>query len=259
MNQGVADPQSTHTSAPEPATGHWVFRLSGVGKTWAAPDKEFQLWVPQLNIRAGSQVAVLGRSGCGKSTLLDILAMTLEPDTCDKFSFTPHALEGVDIARVWSKRRMNTLAGLRGRHIGYVLQTGGLLPFLSVRDNIELPRQVCGLPRSDATEMLAERLGITDQLDKLPATLSVGQRQRVAVARALAHEPSVVLADEPTASLDPHTAGEVMELVATLAAQHNITLVVASHDWQGVSDLGMVKLKHQQVEGTGKLRSVFHS
>ncbi|MDH3451021.1 MAG: ABC transporter ATP-binding protein, partial [Gammaproteobacteria bacterium] len=229
------------------AGGHWVFRLSGVGKTWSAPDKEFQLWVPQLNIRAGAQIAVLGRSGCGKSTLLDILAMTLEPDVCGSFSFTPHAREGVDIGKVWNGRRLDRLAGLRGRHIGYVLQTGGLLPFLSVRDNIELPRQVCGMARGDATEMLAERLNISDQLDKLPAALSVGQRQRVAVARALAHEPTVVLADEPTASLDPHTAGEVMELVATLAAQRNITLVVASHDWQGVTDLGMVKLQHKQV------------
>jgi len=241
------------------ASAHWVFRLAGVGKTWSAPDKQFQLWVPRLNIRAGAQIAVLGRSGCGKSTLLDLLAMTLEPDSCDNFSFTPQAGEGIDIGKVWGKRRLDRLAGLRGRHIGYVLQTGGLLPFLSVRDNIELPRQVCGLARNDATEMLAERLNITDQLDKLPATLSVGQRQRVAVARALAHEPSVILADEPTASLDPHTAGEVMELVAKLAAQRNITLIVASHDWQGVTDLGMAKLQHEQVEGIGKLRSVFRS
>jgi putative ABC transport system ATP-binding protein len=230
-----------------------------VGKTWSAPDKAFELWVPRLNIRAGAQIALLGRSGCGKSTLLDVLAMTLEPDACESFSFTPQESEGIDIGKVWGKRKLNRLAGLRGRHIGYVLQTGGLLPFLSVRDNIELPRQVCGMPKDHATEMLAERLNISDQLDKLPAALSVGQRQRVAVARALSHEPSVILADEPTASLDPHTAGEVMELVAKLAEQRNITLVVASHDWQGMTDLGMVKLQHEQVEGTGKLRSVFHS
>ncbi|MDH3377659.1 MAG: ATP-binding cassette domain-containing protein [Gammaproteobacteria bacterium] len=248
-----------NAAVADSVAAHWVFRLNGVGKTWLAPDKQFQLWVPQLNIRAGAQIAVLGRSGCGKSTLLDILAMTLEPDVCGTFSFAPHEREGIDIGKVWGKRRLDRLAGLRGRHIGYVLQTGGLLPFLTVRDNIELPRQVCGMAREDATEMLAERLNISDQLDKLPGALSVGQRQRAAVARALAHEPTVILADEPTASLDPQTAGEVMELVVSLAAQRNITLVVASHDWQGVTDLGMVQLQHKQVEGTGKLRSVFQT
>ena len=93
----------------------------------------------------------------------------------------------------------------------------------------------------------------------LPATLSVGQRQRVAVARALAHAPEVILADEPTASLDPHTASEVMGLLVELASQRGVTLVVASHDWDGVTSLGLKRLQHEQMEEDGVLKSEFRS
>jgi putative ABC transport system ATP-binding protein len=240
--------------APRP-----VFQLRGVTKVWAAPDEEFRLSVPHLEILAGQQIALLGQSGCGKSTLLDLLAMTLEPTACEGFRFEPQPDKPADIRKAWASRRRDLLAGLRGRHIGYVLQTGGLLPFLTVRENIELPRYLCNLPRDDTTEALAQRLGIAGQLEKLPAALSVGQRQRVAVARALAHQPAVVLADEPTASLDPHTSTEVMELFVELADRRGITLVVASHEWERTLALGLVRLHHEQVEGDGYLRSEFHS
>jgi putative ABC transport system ATP-binding protein len=240
-------------------TGPWVFSLRAVSKVWAAPDQQFRLDVPYLDIPAGRQVAVLGRSGCGKSTLLDILAMTLEPTACERFRFEPQPGERVDVRGAWQGRRLDLLAGLRRRHMGYVLQTGGLLPFLSVRENIELPRRLCGLDRDDATSALAERLGIAGQLDKLPRDLSVGQRQRVAVARALVHEPPVVLADEPTASLDPHTAGEVMGLLVELAAQRGTTLVVATHDWDASAALGLAALHHELVDEGSTLRSEFHS
>lgn len=236
-----------------------IFQLRNLSKSWKAADGEFQLHVPQLDIQAGDQIAVLGQSGCGKSTLLDILAMTLEPSTSEQFLFQPEGCDATDIHTAWSDRDMDLLAGLRGRHIGYVLQTGGLLPFISVRENIGLPRRLCELPKDGTVEALAERLRISDQLDKLPAKLSVGQRQRVAVARALAHEPTVVLADEPTASLDPHTAGEVMALFVELAAQRGITLLVASHDWERVDRLGLKRLEHEQVEEGDVLYSRFYT
>lgn len=236
-----------------------VFHLRQVKKIWSGPGEEFQLAIPELDIQAGAQIAVLGSSGCGKSTLLDILAMTLQPSTSESFHFQPVVEQSTDIRDAWAHRRLDLLAGLRGRHIGYVLQTGGLLPFISVRENIALPRLVCGLADDGATEALAERLQIADQLDKLPSALSVGQRQRVAVARALAHEPAVVLADEPTASLDPHTAAEVLELFVELAAQRGTTLVLASHDWERVTQLGLMKLDHQQIEEPGVLRSEFRT
>ncbi|MFC1684897.1 ABC transporter ATP-binding protein [Pseudomonadota bacterium] len=236
-----------------------VFHLRNLTKSWKAQDGEFQLSVPQLDVHAGDQIAVLGQSGCGKSTLLDILAMTLEPSSCDSFHFEPVGTANTDISKAWKDRDMDQLAGLRGRHIGYVLQTGGLLPFISVRENIELPRRLCELADDDRVEDLGQRLRISDQFDKLPAELSVGQRQRVAVARALAHEPTVVLADEPTASLDPHTAGEVMGLFVELAAQQGTTLLIASHDWERMADLGLSRLEHRQVEEQGLLRSEFHT
>ena len=240
-------------------TSPTVFYLRNLTKSWKAQDGEFQLSVPQLDVHVGDQIAVQGQSGCGKSTLLDILAMTLEPSGCDSFHFEPVGAANTDISNAWKNRDMDLLAGLRGRHIGYVLQTGGLLPFISVRENIELPRRLFELPDADTVEALAQRLKISDQLDKLPAELSVGQRQRVAVARALAHEPTVILADEPTASLDPHTAGEVMELFVDLAAQRGITLLIASHDWERMADLGLVRLEHRQVEEKGILRSEFRT
>ncbi len=240
-------------------TKRWIFRLRGVKKIWKASDGEFQLCVPELDIRAGEGIAVLGESGCGKSTLLDILAMTLEPTRCDDFAFEPVAGEVTDVDGAWQSRRLDHLAALRGRHVGYVLQTGGLLPFVSVRENIALPRRVCGLADDGTVERLAERLEIAAMLDRLPATLSVGQRQRVAVARALVHEPAVILADEPTASLDPRTAGRVMELLVELAGQREITLVVASHDAERVKSLGLTPIRHHQREDDNVLRSEFRA
>jgi hypothetical protein len=106
--------------------------------------------------------------------------------------------------------------------MGYVLQTGGLFPFLSVRDNIGLTRQGLGLPVKDAVEMVAKRLDIGRHLEKLPGQLSVGERQRVAIARAMAHEPSVVIADEPTASLDPINAEEIMGMFTSLVDEYHV-------------------------------------
>ena len=234
-----------------------LFKLRNLRKEWRAPDETFRLSVPKLHIEAGDQIAILGESGCGKSTLLDILAMTLEPDSAEHFSFQPRGASQQDIQQIWQQRQLDRLAGLRGHHIGYVLQTGGLLPFISVRENIELPRKLNGLPIDGSCETLCQRLKISDQLDKLPALLSVGQRQRVAVARALAHQPSLVLADEPTASLDPHTAGEVMDLFIDLAQERGTTLIIASHDWQRMGELGLTLLKHQQSERSGELCSEF--
>lgn len=186
--------------------------------------------MPCLDIRPGAKLAFVGESGSGKSTLLELLSMILQPSDCDTFLFQPLTSEqSQDIAAVWAAADTDTLTDLRSRHIGYVLQNGGLLPYLTVRENIELPRRLLALPLEDCANLWAQKLGIGQQLDKLPATLSVGQRQRVAIARALVHEPSVVIADEPTAAIDPLNAEHIMRLLTALADELGVALIVATH------------------------------
>jgi putative ABC transport system ATP-binding protein len=214
-----------------------VFHLNDVAKNWSG-EHGFELTVPELTIRQGEKVALVGFSGCGKSTLLDLLAMILQPDRATEFSFFTAKDTCLDVAGTWKRKNLDGLARARMRHIGYVLQTGGLLPFLSVHDNIALSRNGLGLPEQDAVQTVAEKLGIERHLEKFPSQLSVGERQRVSIARAMAHEPSVVIADEPTASLDPINAEEIMGLFTRLAEEKGVTLIVATHEWDRVEELG---------------------
>ena len=221
-----------------------VFYLKSVTKHWAG-EQGFLLTVPELRICRGEKVALVGFSGCGKSTLLDLIAMVLRPDRAVEFSFRPDQKQQLNVMEAWERKDLDVLADARMHHMGYVLQTGGLLPFLSVRDNIGLSREGLGLPVKEAVEAVAGRLGIERHLDKYPVQLSVGERQRVAIARAMAHEPSVVIADEPTASLDPINAGEIMGLFSNLADEFQVTLVVGTHDWDRVEERGFRRIKFE--------------
>jgi putative ABC transport system ATP-binding protein len=203
------------------------------------------LTIPDLRICRGEKVALVGFSGCGKSTLLDLMAMVLRPDKAVEFSFRSGPEQRLNVIEAWERKDLDVLADTRMHHMGYVLQTGGLLPFLSVRDNIGISREGLGLPVKEAVEAVAGRLGIERHLDKFPAQLSVGERQRVAIARAMAHEPSVVIADEPTASLDPINAEEIMGLFSNLADEFQVTLVVGTHDWDRVEERGFRRVKFE--------------
>ena len=202
-----------------------MLNLSAVHKSRGVGSQRYRLVIPALTLRVGEQLAIVGPSGCGKSTLLDLLALVLAPDQVGQFDFHQH-----DIAGLWRGEQQSTLAALRSQHLGYVLQTGGLLGFLDVRGNIALSRQLLGLKDDGSVLRLAEQLEISDQLAKKPAALSVGQRQRVSCARALAHAPQLVLADEPTASLDPLNAERVMQALLAQAREHRAACVIATHD-----------------------------
>ena len=197
----------------------------------------YRLVIDELVINPKERVALIGDSGSGKSTILDIMALVLKPDSAEEFFFR---LAGGDkwenLWKAWSHGRHARFEGIRRSELGYVLQTGGLLPFLTVRDNIALPAgfKNGGISRetADYLDYLAGELKIDHLLRKFPTRISVGERQRCAIARALVHKPSLVLADEPTASLDPVTADHVFDLLLRLCEE--CALVVSTHEHRRV-------------------------
>lgn len=222
-----------------------VYRLKNVVKERLIDGVGFRLMVPDIQISARENIALIGHSGCGKSTLLDILALISKPDSLDQMSLHPVDGDNHDIAKLWEQDKQSMLSQIRKQHIGYVLQSGGLLPYLTVRENIELPRKLLNLPDDDSIKSISKVLGIDRQLDKLPGLLSAGERQRASFARALSHRPSILIADEPTAALDPITAQKIMAVVMEVIRGLNITLITASHDWAGVYKMELRTLKQE--------------
>jgi putative ABC transport system ATP-binding protein len=237
---------SARSAAAPESTPSLIYLLQDVVKTRQSEGVSFRLRVPHLRIDRGEKIALIGQSGCGKSTLLDTLAFILQPSSAGSFRFRPDGDgEPLDVNMYWERDKRNQLGDIRKQHIGYVMQTGGLLPYLTVHDNINLCRSVLGMERNGTVEYLAEELGIADHLRKLPDALSTGERQRVAIGRALAHYPAIVIADEPTASLDPYSAQKAMALFIGLAEEFNSTVILASHAWRHIKELGMRQLSHR--------------
>jgi len=224
-----------------------VYSLKNVVKERLIDGVGFRLQVPEIRIRAEENIALIGHSGCGKSTLLDLLALILRPDTSDEMNLHPVQGDSHDIASLWQRDRYSKLSQIRKQHIGYVLQSGGLLPYLTVRENIELPRRLLKLPDDDSINSISKVLGISRQLDKLPGLLSAGERQRASFARALSHRPSILIADEPTAALDPITAHKIMAVVMEVIRGLKITLITASHDWAHVYKMELRTLRQEAV------------
>ena len=224
-----------------------VYSLENVVKERLIDGVGFRLQVPKIQIRAEENIALVGHSGCGKSTLLDLLALILRPDQSDDMSLHPVRGENHDVASLWKRDRYSKLSQIRKQHIGYVLQSGGLLPYLTVRENIELPRRLLKLPDDDSINSISKVLGISRQLDKLPGLLSAGERQRASFARALSHRPSILIADEPTAALDPITAHKIMAVVMEVIRGLRITLITASHDWAHVYKMELRTLRQEAV------------
>lgn len=213
------------------ADGTPVLSVRRLRKERKRADCRFVLEVPTLDLRAGQFIAVVGDSGCGKSTLLDMLALVLRPTDCDGFHLTDDDGTAIDIWRLWRRNAEDGLAALRRRRFGYILQTGGLLPFLTVEENIRLPSRLIGAPLGrDEVRRLAERVGIDGVLALKPQYLSGGQRQRAAVLRALAHGPGIVLADEPTAAVDKPRAAAIVADLHALAREHGAVVVMVTHD-----------------------------
>jgi ABC-type lipoprotein export system ATPase subunit len=201
---------------PPPATGAVVARVQGVAKSYGAQHVFSDV---SLDVRAGAVTAVTGRSGSGKSTLLHLLAGLALPDAGEV-----HVLD----------RRVDALddtgrALVRRELVGVVTQGGDLVPFLTARETVELALELRGLPPDGATSALAA-VGLAELADQRVSRLSLGERQRVAVARALAARPPIIVADEPTARLDEENARAVGALFADLARSTGTAIVCATHD-----------------------------
>jgi putative ABC transport system ATP-binding protein len=207
-----------------------VLRLAGAWKSRGSPPGQFRLHVLDFAVRRGEFVALVGDSGCGKSTMLDMLALISRPDEVDGFAMAAGGREW-DLAALWREEREDELAALRSSAIGYVLQTGGLLPFLTVAGNADLVAQLAGqVPDQERPLALAIRLGIKEKLGQKPFQLSGGERQRAAILRALIHRPGVILADEPTAAVDRTTAVRIIDDFHSAARAEGATIVMVTHD-----------------------------
>jgi putative ABC transport system ATP-binding protein len=219
----------------------------------------FRIETPRTALRAGEILALTGPSGSGKSTLLEMLGLILKPEAGSRFRWRTGPNRSHDIAELWRTGAERALCDLRALKLGFVLQSGGLVPFLTVRDNIALPRQLAGLPRwSAAVERMTEVLGIDHLLAKKPRQLSIGERQRVSIARALAHEPPLLLADEPTAALDPARAATVMRLLVDLVRERQGMAVIVTHDRDLIQRLEVREMRAQLHDG-GKAALFAHA
>ena len=176
-----------------------------------------------LQVQRGEFVSVVGPSGSGKSTLLNMITGIDRP-TAGEVSVGGEAVHALS---------ENGLARWRGRHVGVIFQFFQLLPTLTILENVVLPMDFCSVyrrrERKERAMDLLEQVGIAAHADKLPSALSGGEQQRAAIARALANDPPLVVADEPTGNLDTATANEVVALFERLVAQGK-TLVIVTHD-----------------------------
>lgn len=195
---------------------------SKISKTYGSKENSVHaLKETSLSIDSGEFVAVLGTSGCGKSTLLHVIGGIDEPDSGRV------VIHGKEIYKM--KRGERSV--FRRRHIGMIYQSIYLLPYLNVEENIVLPLLLDGKELSKKRlEKLLEETGLTGKRESLPCQLSGGQQQRAAIARAIAASPAVILADEPTGSLDKKNRNIVMNLLKKLNRIYNITILMVTHD-----------------------------
>jgi len=209
-----------------------VVRVAGVTKSFKLGKVEVQaLKGIDLEIATGNYISIMGPSGSGKSTLFNMIGGLDKPSTGKVY------IDEVDIAQLDAYE----LAWLRCRKIGYIFQTFNIIQVMTALENVTLPMVFAGMNNDAAVEkglQLLELVGLEDRYSHKPFELSGGQQQRVAVARALANDPSIILADEPTGNLDLTTGEEIIALLKRLSEERDVTVISATHDFKmlNVSD-----------------------
>ena len=199
------------------------FEMRGINKVYRMGDEDMRILKDvDLDVAEGEYLSVLGPSGSGKSTLMNIIGCL---DVATSGSYILHGRRIEDLSE-------GELARMRSREIGFIFQNSQLLPRLTAQKNVELPLVYAGVPpreRRRRAERMLERVGLTDRSGHYPNQLSGGQQQRVAIARALVGNPTILLADEPTGSLDQKTGAQVMELFSELSTEGR-TIIMITHD-----------------------------
>ncbi|HUA33062.1 MAG TPA: ABC transporter ATP-binding protein [Candidatus Binataceae bacterium] len=219
-------------SEPAAAQAHLLIEARGVVKKFYDAGREIEvLRGLDLTVDAGEEIAIVGQSGTGKSTLLHVLG-SLETPSAGKVLF-----EGQDLFALDEP----ALADYRNHKLGFVFQFHYLLADFSALENVMMPALIARMNDEEAEHRAQEilaRVGLGDKLHRRPAELSGGEQQRVAVARAVVLRPRLVLADEPTGNLDPHTAEEIHGLFHMLSHELGITLVIATHNERLMRSVG---------------------
>ncbi|MCC6740270.1 MAG: ABC transporter ATP-binding protein [Planctomycetia bacterium] len=199
-----------------------LLQLRNVVKSYAAPDGATApvLDVASFSLEAGEHVALRGASGSGKTTLLNVIAGIVVPDAGEV------VVDGTDVARLSEPAR----DAHRARTTGYVFQAFNLLQGFTALENVALGMLFGGIADPARARGLLERVGLGDRMSYFPRQLSLGQQQRVAVARALANRPKLVLADEPTGSLDAASGAQALALIREVCREAGAALLLVSHD-----------------------------
>ena len=225
-------PHSEHSALRTPhseISSSYVVRALGVRKTYRMGDEVVHaLNGVDVTVNRGEYISIMGPSGSGKSTLFNMIG------GLDKPSEGKVYIDEVDIAALDTVE----LAWLRCHKIGYIFQSFNLIPVASALDNVMLPMTFAGMPQTDAQDKAVEilkKVGLGERILHKPLEMSGGQQQRVACARALANDPAIVLADEPTANLDRTTGEQIIDLLSEINADDGVTIITATHDYKMLS------------------------
>jgi len=230
-----------------------ILECRGMTKRLANGERRFSLTLSRLRAESGMPIAIIGETGSGKTTLMDILALASKPDKVERFRLET-AAERLNLTSAGDHK--DRPHDLRARYFGYMTQKSPLFPFLSALENITLQQEISGAIDLSYASALMARLGIGNLAASRPAEMSVGQRQRTAIARALAHRPSVILCDEPTAALDPPSAENALMTIRHAAEKTNAVLIMITHDWALAEKCGFeAHLLSTRHLGTGHVES----
>jgi putative ABC transport system ATP-binding protein len=202
-----------------------VIKLEGVCKTYneGEPNEVKVLKKINLLVRKGEMIAVMGPSGSGKTTLLDVMGCLLKPNRGKVY------IDGT----YTGKMADSELARIRKEKVGFIFQTFNLIPNLTALENVELALRIAGKPKEEAERRAKELLklmGLGHRIKHRPPQLSGGEQQRVAISRALANEPKIILGDEPTGNLDTKTGESIVKLLKDLNKSEGYTIVLVTHD-----------------------------